>query len=138
MIRKIDKNDVVQIYEIEKENFKYSTQYRNIEDLLDNKNYLIIGNFIGNKLISYIIGINLNHEYELLKIATRNDYKNKNFATDLFHHVAKNFKKVFLEVNKKNSTAIKFYESLGFFKIGERKNYYGNNEDAINLAFEHR
>nr|QIQ09876.1 ribosomal-protein-alanine N-acetyltransferase RimI [uncultured Mycoplasmataceae bacterium] len=137
MIKKIDKNNVAQIYEIEKENFKDSEQYKNIEFLLDNKNYLIVGNFIKDKLISYIIGIDLNEEYELLKIATREEYKNKKFATNLFNHIAKQYKKIFLEVNKNNSIAIKFYKSLGFSKIGERKNYYGNNEDAINLVFEH-
>ncbi len=137
MIKKIDKNNIAQIYEIEKENFKDSEQYKNIESLLDNKNYLIVGNFIKDKLISYIIGIDLNEEYELLKIATREEYKNKKFATNLFNHIAKQYKKIFLEVNKNNSIAIKFYKGLGFSKIGERKSYYGNNEDAINLVFEH-
>lgn len=137
MIKRINKNDVAQIYEIEKQNFKDSEQYKNIESLLNNKNYLIIGNFVKDKLISYIIGIDLNEEYELLKIATRKEYKNKKFATNLFNYVAKQYKKIFLEVNKSNLIAIKFYKCLGFSKIGERKNYYNNSEDAINFVFEH-
>ena len=36
-----------------------------------------------------------------------------------------------LEVNEKNSNAIKLYEKYKFKKIGCRKNYYKQNENAI-------
>lgn len=36
-----------------------------------------------------------------------------------------------LEVNETNTNAIKLYEKYNFKKIGFRKNYYGQNENAI-------
>lgn len=36
-----------------------------------------------------------------------------------------------LEVNEKNTNAIKLYEKYNFKKIGCRKNYYKQNENAI-------
>jgi len=36
-----------------------------------------------------------------------------------------------LEVNYKNTSAIKLYSKYGFKKVGIRKNYYNNTEDAI-------
>lgn len=38
--------------------------------------------------------------------------------------------RIFLEVNEKNSRAVRLYEKTGFEKISVRKNYYGENEDA--------
>ena len=39
--------------------------------------------------------------------------------------------KFLLEVNENNVKALKLYKKTGFEKIFVRKNYYGNNEDAI-------
>lgn len=36
-----------------------------------------------------------------------------------------------LEVNENNTNAIKLYEKYNFKKLGIRKNYYGQNENAI-------
>lgn len=38
---------------------------------------------------------------------------------------------IFLEVCEKNLFAIKLYEKTGFEKISVRKNYYGQNKNAI-------
>lgn len=136
MIRKINLNEVSQIYEIEKENFSNFELYKNIEKLIHNNNYLIVGNFENEILISYIIGIRMSDQYELLKIATRKNKQNNGFASELFKNVSKKFKEVFLEVNEKNLNAIKFYEHLGFQKNGVRKAYYNNKDNAINLVYK--
>ena len=38
---------------------------------------------------------------------------------------------VFLEVNNMNMKAINLYKKYGFCEYGQRKNYYGENQDAI-------
>ena len=38
---------------------------------------------------------------------------------------------IFLEVNSINMKAISLYKKYGFCEYGRRKNYYGNQEDAI-------
>lgn len=138
MIRRINQEDINQIYQIEQEVFTKSDQYKNIEKLLLNPNYFIIGNFQKNKLISYIIGIKLNDQFEILKIATKKQHQQSGFASSLFNYIAKDFKEIFLEVNETNKKAIKFYENLGFEQIGLRKSYYANNENAINLVYKGR
>lgn len=42
-----------------------------------------------------------------------------------------NLSSLTLEVNEKNTNAIKLYEKYNFKKIGLRKNYYSQNENAI-------
>ncbi len=41
-----------------------------------------------------------------------------------------------LEVNVKNSPAIKLYENFGFKNLGIRKNYYNGQTDAYIMKFE--
>ena len=52
----------------------------------------------------------------------------------------RNASTVFIEVDILNPGAIAFYVSLGFHKIGERKNYYahsdGTKSDAITMALQ--
>ena len=42
-----------------------------------------------------------------------------------------NIKELTLEVNQNNISAIELYTKYNFKKIGERKNYYGENNNAI-------
>ena len=50
----------------------------------------------------------------------------------------KELESVTLEVNEHNEIAIKLYEKYNFKKIGKRKRYYNNVDDAIimTLKFE--
>ena len=43
---------------------------------------------------------------------------------------------IFIEVAENNEGAIKFYHSLGFTFIGERKHYYRNGKNAINMVLK--
>ena len=44
--------------------------------------------------------------------------------------------KVFLEVRKSNSVAIKLYGDLGFNLVSERKKYYSDGENALVMLKE--
>ena len=45
-----------------------------------------------------------------------------------------NLTSITLEVNDKNFQAIKLYEKFGFKRIGLRKKYYNNTDDAIIMS----
>lgn len=45
-------------------------------------------------------------------------------------------REIFIEVAESNKGAIRFYRSLGFTFLGERKNYYRNGENAINMVLK--
>jgi len=49
---------------------------------------------------------------------------------------AKNERKIFLEVAENNVPALALYESMGFRRVGRRKNYYAGEIDALILARE--
>ena len=60
----------------------------------------------------------------------------KNIGKNLINHVitkiiSRNINIILLEVSIYNIPARNCYESLGFTKVGMRKNYYSEGEDAI-------
>ena len=75
-------------------------------------------------------------DFNILNIATREEFKNKGVASALINFVFKlakqrKFKSVWLEVRCSNNVAIHLYQKLGFQQLYIRKNYYSNGEDAI-------
>jgi ribosomal-protein-alanine N-acetyltransferase len=48
----------------------------------------------------------------------------------------KNLDKIFLEVRETNAPAIKLYQKAGFNKVGTRKKYYFDGENAIVMTRE--
>ena len=71
-----------------------------------------------------------------MNIVTRIDKRNSGFASKLLDYIIKYckttpFTSITLEVNEFNTYAIQLYEKFNFKKIGLRKNYYKQNENAI-------
>lgn len=56
----------------------------------------------------------------------------KQYLTLKLYELKKTYKKIFLEVRKSNTNAIKLYENLGFKKVKILKDYYLN-EDGIKM-----
>ena len=75
-------------------------------------------------------------EIHLMNIVTRKDKRNLGIATYLLNYIIEyckttSFPALTLEVSELNSDAIKLYEKFNFKKVGLRKNYYKQNENAI-------
>lgn len=75
-------------------------------------------------------------EAHVTNIVTRIDKRHNNIGTQMLENLIgiakeKKLKCVTLEVNEHNENAIKLYEKLNFKKIGRRKKYYNNVDDAI-------
>ena len=72
---------------------------------------------------------------DLFEIAVLKKKQGKGYGNALLKYTAdifcKNGRKIFLEVNENNEKAIKLYEKNGFEEISVRKNYYGNNQNAV-------
>ena len=76
-----------------------------------------------------MIARKISDEYEVLSLATNKKNRRKGVASELLGHLLKKaekdkIKKILLEVSKKNFPAIKIYKKFGFYKAGDRKNYY--------------
>lgn len=108
--------------------------YRNLynEESLNNdvnKTFLIIDN---NDLIGFIHIQDLIDEVDIIDIIIDVKYRNKGYASKLLEYVINyaNGKKILLEVNENNTSAINLYKKYSFVEINRRKGYY-NGQDAI-------
>ena len=75
-------------------------------------------------------------EAELMNIVTKKDSRNLGIATKMMEKIIQICKenkvsKINLEVNVKNTIAIKLYKKYNFEEVGLRKKYYNNTDDAL-------
>ena len=139
MIKKlmIDDTDYIeQIFNLEKEIFKnsaFSKSYLNT--LIKGDNSFIYIYLIDDKVCGYLIILDSIDVYEILAIATVEEYRNKGIAQELLAKIR--IKNIFLEVRESNQTAINFYKKNKFKEISIRKNYYSKpTENAIIMKLE--
>ena len=77
-------------------------------------------------------------EVEIIFTAVDINHRRQKIGQHLFKHMLGLYPspphKVFLETSQHNIGAICFYKQLGFYKMGIRKNYYGEQDDAITMT----
>ena len=139
MIKKLTNNDIdyiEQIFNLEKEIFKssaFSKSYLNT--LIKGDNSFVYVYLIDSKVCGYLIVLDSIDVYEILAIATIEEYRNKGIAQELLAKIR--IKNIFLEVRESNQTAINFYKKNKFKEISIRKNYYPKPaENAIIMKLE--
>ena len=89
--------------------------------------------------VGYMGMWSLSGEGHITNVAIAKAHRKKGFAKALISHfvdIAKKEKLEFLtlEVRASNTPAITLYESFGFIRVGVRKKYYDNTEDAYLLT----
>ena len=139
MIKKLTINDVdyiEQIFNLEKDIFKNSAfSKESIENLVKADNSFIYAYLIDEKICGYLMVLDSIDVYEILAIATVEEYRNKGIAQELLDKIKT--KDIFLEVRKSNEKAINFYKKNNFKQISIRKGYYSDpTEDAIIMKME--
>jgi ribosomal-protein-alanine N-acetyltransferase len=87
-------------------------------------------------LVGYGIFHLISDEAELLSIAVKPSRQRLGIARKIYAESIQELKSrgaesMFLEVRKKNETAQKFYQGLGFTESYRRKCYYADGEDAV-------
>ena len=139
MIKKLTSNNInyiEQIFNLEKEIFKnsaFSIDY--LKTLIKNDNSFIYIYLIDNQVCGYLMVLDNIDVYEILAIATIEEYRNKGIAQELLDKIKT--KDIFLEVRESNQVAINFYKKNKFNQISIRKNYYSEpNENAIIMKLE--
>lgn len=91
------------------------------------------------QILGFVVFIMTKHECHLLNIAVDPSHRHCGYGRFLLAHMIELSRKlalerVLLEVRQSNEIAINLYQSLGFMKVGIRKNYYkleNAREDAI-------
>ena len=139
MIIKLTSNDIdyiEQIFNLEKEIFKssaFSKSYLNT--LIKGDNSFVYVYLIDSKVCGYLIVLDSIDVYEILAIATIEEYRNKGIAQELLDKIKT--KDIFLEVRESNQVAINFYKKNRFKEISIRKNYYSEpTENAVIMKLE--
>jgi [ribosomal protein S18]-alanine N-acetyltransferase len=87
------------------------------------------------EVTGFFIGREAANEAEMLNLAVMPEYRRQGdgaalVSAGLEEMRSRGVQSVFLEVRESNLGAIAFYESLGFSKIGRRKIYYRDPEEA--------
>ena len=139
MIKKLTINDVdyiEQIFNLEKDIFKNSAfSKESTENLVKADNSFIYTYLVDEKICGYLMVLDSIDVYEILAIATVEEYRNKGIAQELLDKIKT--KDIFLEVRESNKKAINFYKKNNFKQISIRKGYYSDpTEDAIIMKME--
>ena len=139
MIKKLTSNNIdyiEQIFNLEKEIFKSSAFNKNyLDTLIKGDDSFIYVYLIDDKVCGYLMILDSIDVYEILAIATVEEYRNKGIAQELLDKIKT--KDIFLEVRESNKVAINFYKKNNFKEISIRKNYYSEpTENAIIMKLE--
>lgn len=134
------KNDIDNICNLETEDDPEDLPWSkiSIEQSFDNPSFLCWMLKARGNVLGYISVMNLSDEFEILRIVVHKNARLKGVATRLINFVSDYAKKngaisLLLEVNDHNYPALSLYETMGFKKVGERKQYYSKNENALLL-----
>lgn len=97
----------------------------------------LVSEFAG-EVTGYLLGRELLDEAEVLHLAVRSKYRRQGHGRALVSSAVEGMRsrgilRVLLEVRESNVAAIAFYEGLGFFKMGQRADYYRNPVEAAVL-----
>lgn len=104
-------------------------------ELKNNNSYYIVAK-INNNIVGFAGIKTVLDEADIMNIVTKKDSRNSGIGSVLFSSIisyakSNNIKKLTLEVNENNHSAIHLYEKFGFIKIAERKKYYNGIDTAI-------
>lgn len=136
MIRLAKVSDATKIAQIEKECIKCAWSLNTITSALSDSNYIFYIFKDGEEVCGYGSIRLTTPECELNNIAVDKAHRKRGIAKKILDTLITTAKSsgietMFLEVEKTNDTAIKLYSQFGFSQIAVRKNYYGENLDAL-------
>lgn len=137
-IKKLEKNDINKILQIEKsQNVTILKETVILDDMSNSNNTLYFGAIYNDIIVGYIAITYVIDTIDILSIVTMKSYENIGVATLLLEYIfnfakKNNVNKIFLEVRTSNTKAINLYEKNNFKLISKRKNYYTDTkEDAL-------
>lgn len=135
-MRKFEFEDISRILEIERRSFKdpYDISTFLLFWALDPDGFLVAE--VNGSVVGYVIASH--RDEEIVSIAVMPEFRRKGVGRRLMEEAmeylkGKGARKAELMVRVGNVGAIKFYEGLGFEKVGVVPKYYGN-EDGIKMV----
>jgi len=136
-IRPMELKDIDDVYEINRLSFSSPWSRESFErELLSNKIAHYFVALLDEKIVGYIGIWQIFQEAQITAIAVHPDYRRMGIGEALLDYIInlceQNYiKEIILEVRVSNTIAQNLYYKKGFKKVGIRKWYYKDGEDAL-------
>ncbi len=93
------------------------------------------------RLIGFLIYRNIGGDFEIIQLALNKAYQRQGLASMMIDYMIQDAQSshiefIYLEVEMDNLPALNLYKKYGFEVIHQRKNYYGQGQDAIVMRKE--
>ena len=98
-----------------------------------------LGCFQENELVAILLYRDLVQNLEITWLCTRPTYRRQGLMKKLLNKLSEECRKgqnLWLELREGNTAALSLYESHGFSKVGQRKAYYSDGENATLMEFK--
>ena len=137
IIRKMEERDIKEVAAIEEETFSSPWSADSFSKESKNKNniYLVVED--NGEIIGYCGLWGVAGEGQITNVAVRKDNRNRGVGRIMLTKllelgVNQGLESFTLEVRESNKSALHVYQSLGFYSVGIRKNFYtGPTENAV-------
>ena len=135
-IEQMNIEDLLKISQILYSDFDNFWTVETFKQELENPNTYYVVAKIDSEIVGFGGIYQILNEMQLNYIVTKKEKRNLGIASQILDNLIsfannKNIEYITLEVNEKNTNAIKLYEKFGFKQIGLRKKYYNNIDNAI-------
>ncbi len=135
-IEQMNVEDLLKISQILYSDFDNFWTVETFKQELENPNTYYVVAKIDSEIVGFGGIYQILTEMQLNYIVTKKEKRNLGIASQILDNLIsfannKNIEYITLEVNEKNTNAIKLYEKFGFKQIGLRKKYYNNIDNAI-------
>lgn len=93
------------------------------------------------RLIGFLIYRKIGGDFEIIQLALNKEYQRQGLASMMIDYMIQDAQSshiefIYLEVEIDNLPALNLYKKYGFEAIHQRKNYYGQGQDAIVMRKE--
>lgn len=110
---------------------------KQLEEMSEIERYKFIEFYEDEKMIAYVILLDSIDVWEIMKIAVDREQRKKGYGEKLLKYIFAFVQMpIMLEVRESNTPAIEFYRKNGFEKIGIRKNYYHDTNEAAHIMIK--
>lgn len=139
LIEKMTLKDLEKISDIFYSEFDDFWTINMLKQELENQNTYYLVAKINDEIVGFGGVYQLLDEMNINYIVTKKNKRNLGIASQILYNLisfanTKKIKTIMLEVNEKNIFAIKLYEKFEFKKVGLRKKYYNNIDNAIMMT----
>lgn len=136
IVKKAELSDVPQIADIERKSIPQPWSEAAFAAALADEKAVTLAAFSGGVLCGFVTGVYLLDTADIYSVAVLAEYRKKGVGKLLlegfFSALPEDVCSVGLEVREGNFPALKLYESLGFERVGLRKDFYRDpRENAI-------